>query len=112
MSRMQVAVMVDAGYLYKAGGQVLFTDAGKTIGPRGVPRRELALDAVATLAALQSDAATRAPEARWLRAYWYDAARLPLAGDHLALAECAGVKLRLGTMNSAGEQRRCSVPCR
>lgn len=103
---MQVAVMVDAGYLYKAGGQALFTDAGRPIGLKGVPRVDLVLDARAVVQTLQQDAAIRAPGARWLRAYWYDAARLPLTGDHLALAESDGVKLRLGTMNSAGEQKQ------
>lgn len=46
--------MVDAGYLYKAGGQALFKDAGRLIGPKGVPRVDLVLDAGAVVQTLMS----------------------------------------------------------
>lgn len=106
MNHLQVAVMVDAGYLYKAGGLALFNDRKIKVSKDGVPRRSLTLDASAVLAALKADAVARAPGARWLRTYWYDAAKVPLTGDHLALADSPEVKLRLGTLNSAGQQKQ------
>jgi uncharacterized LabA/DUF88 family protein len=96
---MQVAIFVDAGYLFAAGSVAV---AGRTVS-----RSELALDVRSTVAALRSIAAEAAPGARLLRIYWYDGS---IAGgrptsDQSLIANTDDVKLRLGHVNSKGEQK-------
>jgi hypothetical protein len=96
---MQVAVFVDAGYLFGAGGVAI---AGRTVA-----RSELDLDVTTAVAALRSVATEVAPTARLLRIYWYDGS---VSGgrptsDQSLIANTDDVKLRLGYVNSKGEQK-------
>ena len=94
---MRVAVFVDAGYLYAAGGAAL-------VGS-GQNRASLELVKDEAIAKLKATAAQRAKGAELLRIYWYDGA---LNGRHsyeqrnMAMAE--DVKLRLGTV-TGGRQK-------
>jgi uncharacterized LabA/DUF88 family protein len=96
MSR--VAVFVDAGYLYAQGSAAI----------RGAkqPRASIFLDTNVVLATLISFATAKSG-AELLRVYWYDGA--PVVGgmtpEHERLAHADHVKLRLGFMNAAGQQK-------
>lgn len=96
---MQTAVFVDAGYLLAQGGALL--NGSK------VPRQRIALNVAAVASLLIDLAAKAAPAARLLRIYWYDG--LLRGGsqttEHVALGRAANVKLRLGMVNSRGEQK-------
>ncbi|EJW12466.1 putative protein y4oD [Rhodovulum sp. PH10] len=94
----RVAVFVDAGYLF-AQGSVALTGAGR-------PRASLALDGSAVVARLAETAGQKAGGCELLRIYWYDGAsfRGPTIEQEL-LAGLDDVKLRLGMLNSAGEQK-------
>ena len=93
-----VAVFVDAGYLYKAGAQLI---AGRplsqvqcrlSIGPLKDKLRQLANK--------------RSGGARLLRTYWYDGLlRGTMSSDQRELAFSDDVKLRLGIVNTSGEQK-------
>ena len=93
------AIFVDAGYFYAAGTQAAFGAATsrKLVSVRAPDAliKELAIAAV-----LQVDAKPL------LRVYWYDAMPGPrLSLDQSAIAFLPAVKLRLGALNSAGEQK-------
>ncbi len=93
----RVAVFVDAGYLY-AGGSTSISGASKK-------RTELILDVAATVQFL-SRKAESLTGVGLLRIYWYDGALSNrLATDHQLLASSDNVKLRLGVINGAGEQK-------
>lgn len=93
----RVAVFVDAGYLFAQGSVAL-------LGSK-CPRELLALDAVSAIARLR-DFATACTGIPLLRIYWYDGARgSTLAADHARLADAPDVKLRLGILNVAGQQK-------
>ena len=95
----RVAIFVDAGYVFAQGSAAL---AGSK-----VQRVDCRLDTKAIIKILRNAAAELAPDCRLLRIYWYDAPpRLgkPTA-DQLALAGSDDVKLRLGSMNNAGQQK-------
>ncbi len=93
----RVAVFVDAGYLFAQGSALL---AGQK-----QPRKLVRLDeksAIGELLAVANKAATGVP---LLRVYWYDGAfRWPTAEQQI-LADMDHVKLRLGFVNSAGQQK-------
>jgi len=92
----RVAVLVDAGYLFKAGGQL--------VAHRNVGREEMVLDpeaAVDQLGAVAQEITGR----ELLRVYWYDAAPRNSATQHREVAEIHDLKLRLGHLNSAGQQK-------
>ncbi|MDR2188705.1 MAG: NYN domain-containing protein [Azonexus sp.] len=93
------AVFVDAGYFFAAGAQAAFGNH--------TPRKQIALKSpAATLADLCHEAALVTDNLPLLRAYWYDAMPGPrLSLEQSAIAMLAGVKLRLGAINSAGEQK-------
>jgi len=96
----RVAVFVDAGYLFAQGSALL-------AGREKRPRSEISLDASAIVARLKTDACRVAPNAELLRIYWYDGA---LGGtrptsDQATLARQDNVKLRLGSVNSSGQQK-------
>lgn len=93
----RTAVFVDAGYLY-AQGSVLLT--GTRQG-----REHLKLDIPGIISALKAEIQCQnAPHL--LRIYWYDAMRLGRpTPEQMALADSANVKIRLGQVNSAGEQK-------
>lgn len=93
------AIFVDAGYFFAAGAQAAFGDH--------TPRKQVALKSpAAMLADLCAKASAAADNLPLLRTYWYDAMPGPrLSLEQSALAMLTGVKLRLGALNSAGEQK-------
>lgn len=94
------AIFIDAGYFYAQSALSTFN--------RIVPRLNLECDEEAFIAAICS-AITAQNHFRIdsiLRTYWYDGA--PFGGpsaDQLAIASLPGVKLRLGRVNRAGQQK-------
>lgn len=92
----RVAVFVDAGYLFAQGSASL---AG-----RKLPRGDLDFTPAAARAAIR-DLAERISGLPLLRIYWYDGTATSPTSTHIALAELADVKLRLGFVNSIGEQK-------
>lgn len=94
----RVAVFVDAGYLF-AQGSALLTGSSK-------PRADLILDAPAVVAELKT-AATAACTCSLLRIYWYDGTikGTRLTADQARLANLDDVKVRLGSVNSFGQQK-------
>ncbi len=95
----RVAVFVDAGYLFAQGSLL--------IGGRKFSRNAVTLDNEAIVALLKTLANEKARSADLLRIYWYDAP-LPngqLSGQQSALANMDDVKLRLGNLNSSGQQK-------
>jgi uncharacterized LabA/DUF88 family protein len=92
----RVAVLVDAGYLFKAGGQLI---ASRNIGREGVVLDPEA--AVDQLGAVAQEITGR----ELLRVYWYDAAPRDSSAPHREVAEIHDLKLRLGHLNSAGQQK-------
>ncbi len=90
------AVLVDAGYLYAAVGQLVL----------GSPtRREFRIAAEPLIGALLARAGGSTP-GELLRMYWYDAARdrVPTV-EQRQIAALPHVKVRLGHLNSAGQQK-------
>jgi uncharacterized LabA/DUF88 family protein len=95
----RVAVFVDAGYLFAQGSAAI---AGSK-----KPRTQIVLSDTAVLKELRVVAATKAAGTSLLRIYWYDGAdsfKGPTA-QHAQLAHSDDVKIRLGFLNSAGEQK-------
>lgn len=95
----RLAIFVDAGYFFAASAQA--------IKGRQVPRRHLSITSPDQLIQdLFNQASSLAGNAPLLRAYWYDAVQGPRPSlEQTILAHLPGVKLRLGTLNSAGEQK-------
>ncbi len=96
---MQTAIFVDAGYLF-AQGSTLLTGAK-------VARQRLILHVDAATTLLADLAEKAAPDVRLLRIYWYDGLVRggTLTTEHIALGRAANIKLRLGMVNSRGEQK-------
>lgn len=93
-----VAVFVDAGYLF-AQGSVALSGQSK-------PRSQLSIDGPKVVAALQSFCAVRCKGSRLLRIYWYDGTQSGrLSIDQQNLANADDIKLRLGQINSLGQQK-------
>lgn len=93
----RTAVFVDAGYLF-AQGSVLLTG-----GRQG--RECLSIDISAVAQALQKVVQDKS-DFPLLRIYWYDAMRLGRpTPEQMALADFQNIKIRLGQVNSAGEQK-------
>lgn len=95
---MRYAVFVDAGYLYAQGSTAL---AG-----RPARREDVTLDLHAVKVKLLETALVKVNGAGLLRIYWYDG----LLGNQQtpaqrAAAEMEDVKLRLGVVNEAGQQK-------
>ena len=91
------AIFVDAGYVFAQGSVSL--SGSKT------PQTQLKLDATEIIAQLTTLALAKSASVPLLRVYWYDGAWNGPTIEHLALANTENVKLRLGTINSAGEQK-------
>lgn len=92
----RVAIFVDAGYLFAQGSVLL---AGKKL-----QRSEIHLEhqpAIKTLA----DFGQKVSGVQLLRIYWYDGTSTGATSQHLALAHLQNVKLRLGFVNSVGQQK-------
>lgn len=92
----RVAVFVDAGYLFAQGSVLL---AGKKL-----PRSEIVLNHEAAVLAL-GEFAARVSGVPLLRVYWYDGTSTGPTAQHLTLAHLNDVKVRLGFVNSVGEQK-------
>jgi uncharacterized LabA/DUF88 family protein len=93
----RVAVFVDAGYLY-AGGSTSISGSSKK-------RSELNLDVPACVQYLIQQA-EQISGMKLLRIYWYDGAiSNRLSTDQQLLASSNNVKLRLGIVNTFGEQK-------
>ena len=90
------AVLVDAGYVYASVGQLVL---GRT------SRRDFRIAAEPLIGALLARAARTTP-GELLRMYWYDAARdrVPTV-EQRQIAALPHVKVRLGNLNSAGQQK-------
>jgi uncharacterized LabA/DUF88 family protein len=91
------AVFVDAGYLF-AQGSVSLTG-------RKVDRSSLKLDQNEAISQLNELALGQSVGVHLLRVYWYDGARNGPTSEHRSLAEMNNVKLRLGSINSFGQQK-------
>jgi len=91
------AIFVDAGYVFAQGSVSL--SGSKT------PRTQLKLDPTEIIAQLTALALAKGAGVPLLRIYWYDGAWNGPTIEHLALANTENVKLRLGSINSAGEQK-------
>lgn len=93
------AIFVDAGYFFAAGAQAAFGNH--------TPRKQVALKSpAAMLVDLCEKASPVTNNLPLLRTYWYDAMPGPrLSLEQSALAMLTGVKLRLGALNNAGEQK-------
>lgn len=94
----RAAVFVDAGYLF-AQGSVALTGSKKA-------RSLLELNERLAIAALKALVDQKAGHCELLRIYWYDGAsyRGPTL-EQDKLAQLDNVKLRLGLLNSVGEQK-------
>ena len=94
----RVAIFVDSGYLFAQGSVAL---AGMK-----QPRSSIDLNSAAVLAELKNTHTTKAPGIPLLRVYWYDgvSVRGPTA-EQAGLAHAENVKVRLGFINSAGQQK-------
>lgn len=93
----RVAIFVDAGYLFAQGSALL---AGQK-----QPRKQVRLDEKAVISELLVVANKAAANVPLLRVYWYDGGfRWPSAEQQI-LADMDHVKLRLGFLNSAGQQK-------
>ncbi|MEZ5811724.1 MAG: NYN domain-containing protein [Rhizobiaceae bacterium] len=95
----RVAVFIDSGYLFAQGSAAISGSKKK--------RSSLVLDPKAAVKDLEALALRKAPGCKLLRIYWYDGA---LGGmrptpDQAVLAALDNVKLRLGFVNSAGQQK-------
>jgi uncharacterized LabA/DUF88 family protein len=95
----RTAIFVDAGYLFAQGSAALTGSSKK--------RQDLVLDAPAVVADLKAVLTAKCPNCSLLRIYWYDggvgAGRL--SADQALLARLDDVKVRLGFINSAGQQK-------
>jgi uncharacterized LabA/DUF88 family protein len=96
----RVAVMVDAGYFFAAGSAL--------VSGRGKQRRNgVIIDERAAIDALRDLANTLTGGVPLLRIYWYDGAsrKTGPTAEHVRLAGCNDVKVRLGFLNASGQQK-------
>ena len=92
----RVAVFVDAGYLFAQGSKEL-------CGAKRM-RGNVRLDHTALIAALKSFA-EKTSGLPLLRIYWYDGTSQGPTPQHIALAYQMDMKVRLGFVNSEGQQK-------
>jgi hypothetical protein len=92
----RVAVFIDAGYFFAQGSSLL---AGKKTSRGDVsPDFDKILDAL-------EEFATRITKLPLLRIYWYDGTSTGPTPHHIALAYKSRVKVRLGFVNTFGQQK-------
>lgn len=91
------AIYVDVGYLYAEGSRLLS-------GMRQ-PRHAIHIDYDGFLQFLGKYVADRQPQRDLLRIYWYDGARGAPTPAQLAIGYRDQVKLRLGLVDTSGQQR-------
>jgi uncharacterized LabA/DUF88 family protein len=93
----RTAVFVDAGYVF-AQGSILLTGTKQS-------REFLAINIPEVVEAIQKIVSDQT-QCTLLRIYWYDAMRLGRpTPEQMALADAPNIKVRLGQVNSAGEQK-------
>ena len=92
----RVAVFVDAGYLFAQGSKEL---CGTTL-----TRKNIVLDHRASISALKTFA-ERTSGLPLLRIYWYDGTSQGPTPQHITLGDQANIKVRLGFVNSMGQQK-------
>jgi hypothetical protein len=92
----RVAVFVDAGYLFAQGSALLSGQKRQ--------RGDTTLDAAGVVASLK-DFAEGTAGLPLLRIYWYDGTSVGPTVQHVTIAHMPTVKLRLGFVNSVGEQK-------
>ncbi len=92
----RVCVFVDAGYLFAQGSV--------TLSGQKQPRSSVIFDPERAAEALEAFAST-VSGLPLLRIYWYDGTSIGPTPQHLALAHLPRVKVRLGFVNSVGEQK-------
>lgn len=95
----RVAIFVDAGYLFAQGSAEIWGSKKRRV--------DISLDAPAVINEIKSIIQKRAAGCSLLRIYWYDGA---IGGsrpttEQALLAHLDDVKLRLGFINSAGQQK-------
>jgi uncharacterized LabA/DUF88 family protein len=93
----RVAVFVDAGYLYAQGSACIQGNKAK--------RENIRLDHTKFIGVLRTLVQRVQPDAPLLRIYWYDGTSRGPTHDHRTLADLDDVKLRLGFINSVGQQK-------
>jgi uncharacterized LabA/DUF88 family protein len=95
---MRCAIFVDAGYLFAQGSAAI---AGEKVA-----RSKLTVNKAVVLDALVRVKNDRCPATQLLRIYWYDgAATTGPTSQHFDFAFTEDVKLRLGFLNSNGQQK-------
>lgn len=98
---LQIAVFVDSGYLYAQGSALLDPEGQRQ------KRTDIRLNVEDLITALKNRATDVALDARLLRIYWYDG--MPRGGrlstEQAWIARSHDLKLRLGMINSLGEQK-------
>ena len=92
----RIAVFVDAGYF--------FAEGSIEVCGRKIPREETSLDHQALIRKLK-DFAEGLSELPLLRIYWYDGAFASPTPQQRTLADQADMKVRLGSVNSKGQQK-------
>jgi uncharacterized LabA/DUF88 family protein len=93
----RTAIFVDAGYFYAQGSACL--QAGKAKRENVILAHDAFVDFLRQLAHQVQ------PNASLLRIYWYDGTSRGPTQDHKTLALLDDVKLRLGFINSFGQQK-------
>jgi len=96
----RVAVLVDAGYFFAAGSAL--------VSGSGNQRRDsLIFDEKSAVKELEALAQRVAQNSPLLRIYWYDGAsrKTGPTAEHSRLAHSNNIKVRLGFLNSAGQQK-------
>jgi uncharacterized LabA/DUF88 family protein len=93
----RVAIFIDAGYLYAQGSACIQGNKAK--------RENIRLDHGKFVGVLKTLAQSVQPDAPLLRIYWYDGTSRGPTLDHRTLADLDDVKLRLGFINSFGQQK-------
>ena len=96
----RVAVLVDAGYFFAAGSALMS-------GSGNQRRDSLIFDEKSAVKELEALAQRVAQNSPLLRIYWYDGAsrKTGPTAEHSRLAHCNNIKVRLGFLNSAGQQK-------
>jgi uncharacterized LabA/DUF88 family protein len=93
----RIAIFIDAGYLYAQGSACLQGSKAK--------REDIRLDHAKFIKILKVLATNAQPIAPLLRIYWYDGTSRGPTLDHRTLADLDDLKLRLGFINSVGQQK-------
>lgn len=97
---MRVAVFIDAGYLYAQGSKALTGNLAPT------RRTDIQLDQSALISRILATTAEKAGSVELLRIYWYDGLiKGRLTDEQRSLADTDNVKLRLGVVSGAGQQK-------